>query len=285
MHFCYIDETGCNGRCLTHIQQPIFVMGGIILRDGGWNKTYKEFNLIIENYFEGDTPDNFELHAHELLSPRGDGHFENHDRETRNELALDLLKLVKSRKHHIAYLGIHKNKLRDYDVSAVRDRDYFDLKVPYLIAYDYLISLYDSHIKEKRGRSARALVIIDEKDIFINEIEAITEFRRYKAPLAMKIKWITEFSYPLNSKKNPMIQLTDLILFLTRKFLEIENGYKEDYSSELKNVFREFYKLIDDRLIIKKTLRQEEGRHATQYNNFIDSIVALPTARWRSRNY
>ena len=33
----YTDETGCDGGTLNNPQEPIFVLGGIILRDGGWN--------------------------------------------------------------------------------------------------------------------------------------------------------------------------------------------------------------------------------------------------------
>jgi hypothetical protein len=30
-----------------------------------------------------------------------------------------------------------------------------------------------------------------------------------------------------------MIQLSDLILFITRKYLEIENGYKNEYAKDV----------------------------------------------------
>jgi hypothetical protein len=285
MHFCYIDESGCNGRDLQHTQQPIFVSGGIILRDEGWNKTNKEFYSIINEYFNNAIPENFELHANELLSPTGEKFFLNHDRERRNKLVTDLLKLIKTRKHQIAYIGIDKNKLNNYNTAAIKDKDYIELKVPYLVAYDYLISLYDFYAKKKLGRSARSLVVIDEKEIFIEEIGAITEFRRYKAPLAQRIKWITEFSYPLNSKRNPMIQLSDLILFITRKYLEIENGYKNEYAKDVKEIYRGFYRSVDERLIVKSPIRQSEGKYTDLYNTFIDSITSLPSARWKSKKY
>ena len=48
MHFYYIDETGCNGCDLRQVEQPIFVSGGIILRDEGWNKTHIDYQNIIQ---------------------------------------------------------------------------------------------------------------------------------------------------------------------------------------------------------------------------------------------
>ncbi len=90
MHFFYLDEAGCNLRDLQNDEAPIFVLGGIIVKDKGWNKTHGDFETIINRYFNNAVPDNFELHSHELLSPNGDGHFAGHDRARRNQLAIDL---------------------------------------------------------------------------------------------------------------------------------------------------------------------------------------------------
>jgi len=284
MHFFYIDETGCNGRDLTQIQQPIFVSGGVILRDEGWNKTHVEFEKIISKYFNGHVPDNFEFHTQDLFSPNGTGHFEGHSRDNRNKLINDILDLVATRKHQYYYFAIDKSKLNAYDTSQVRDRSYFDLKTPYLIAYDYLITAYENYTKDKLGKSARALVIIDEKDCFINEIEAITRYRRFNGALNKRIKWIVEFSYAVDSEKNTMIQISDLLLFLTRKYLEIENGYKDTLSADVKNIFRDFYRKVNDRLIYKR-IQTETGRNSEYYNKFIQDICSLPTARWNSKTY
>ncbi len=286
MHFFYIDETGCNGRDLTQAEQPIFVSGGIIVRDEGWNKTHSEFEKVIERYFNNSVPANFELHTQDLFSPHGSGPFENHSRERRNGLIHELLDLIASRKHHFCYTAIDKPKLIAYDITPIRDREYFDLKVPYLIAYDYLITTYERHTKEKLGKSARALVIIDEKDSLIDEIEVITNHRRFNSAKNKRIKWIVEFSYPVNSEKNLMIQFSDLFLFLTRKYLEIEAGYRDNYSSDLKNIFRDFYRKIDPRIIqIGKTINLETGRNSQFYNDFIQNITVFPSRRWKTKEY
>lgn len=284
MHFYYIDETGCNGRDLRQAEQPIFVSGGIILRDEGWNKTHIDYQSIISNYFDGQIPEDFEFHTQDLFSPNGTGHFINHPRDRRNQLINDLLDLIVRRKHHYYYFAIDKRSLDNYNTNQLRDRAYFDLKTPYLVAYDYLITSYEKYTKEKLGRSARALVIIDEKDAFIDEIEAVTHYRRFCGPQNKRVKWIVEFSYPVASEKNTMIQLSDLLLFLTRKYLEIENGYRNEYSAQIKGIFRDFYKKIDDRLIFKKT-QTEKGRYSEYYNTFIETISSKPTTRWRIKVY
>ncbi len=284
MHFFYIDETGCNGRDLSQDQQPIFVAGGMVLRDEGWNKTHTEFEKIISTYFNKNIPENFELHSHQMFSANGSGFFRGHSRNKRNDLINSLLGLIATRKHHLAYVGIDKPKLNRFDISNVRDREYLELKTPYLVAYDYLISAYEKYTKEKLGKSARALVILDEKDTFIDQIEKITQHRRFNPQKSKRIKWIVEFSYPVDSEKNTMIQLSDLLIYLVRKYLEIECGYKESYSTEIKNIYRDFYQKINDRLIYKK-LVQESGRNSQYYNEFMKEITALPSTRWRSKKY
>ena len=89
MHFFYLDESGCSGADLDGAQEPIFVLGGVSVRDKSWVKTSSDFQSIIEKYFSSHPlPEDFELHAHELLSPKGNGPFEGHSRDKRNTLSL-----------------------------------------------------------------------------------------------------------------------------------------------------------------------------------------------------
>lgn len=99
MHFYYLDEAGCTGEDLNNDQQPIFVLGGVSVRDEGWNKTQEDFAKILSDYFGGRVPAGFELHAEELLSPNGHGPFLGHDRERRSLLAKNTLSLLNTRSH------------------------------------------------------------------------------------------------------------------------------------------------------------------------------------------
>lgn len=110
MHFYYLDEAGCTGSDLSNTEQPIFVLGGISVRDEGWNKTQLEYEKIIGDYFNNSPPIDFELHSEELLSPNGDGPFYEHPRTRRNKLAKDVLGLISDRRHSVHYYAIDKNK-------------------------------------------------------------------------------------------------------------------------------------------------------------------------------
>lgn len=279
MHFFYLDEAGCTGEDLSNTQQPVFVAGGLIVRDEGWNKTKEMFVGIVEKYFEGNVPHNFELHSHELLSPNGDGPFAGHTREKRSSLALNVIKLVEERSHQICYYAIDKSKLATQIEKELKSKTYLPRRAPYTIAYDYLISKYEWFTKEKLGRSARGMVIADTKVGYENDISVITNYRRVSAPSVQRVKWLTEFTYAVDSHKNPMIQISDLICFITKKYLEIESGYRDGWPREAKIFYRDVYARLHDRLIKKEAL-EESGRHSEHYNDFIAGVGI-----WPSRNF
>jgi hypothetical protein len=284
MHFFYLDEAGCNLRDLQNDEAPIFVLGGIIVKDKGWNKTHGVFEKIINAYFNNAVPNNFELHSHELLSPNGDGHFAGHDRVRRNKLAKDLLTLLQTRRHQVFLHAIDKNRLHAYNIAPIRNKEHVELKTPYLLCYDNGITTIEWFVKERLGSTARGMVIIDEKDGLKTEIEELTKHRRFHPTKAKRVKWISEFSYPIDSEKNPMVQLSDLVCFTTKKYLGIENGYHDAYPKAAKEFFRDLFLIIDDRLI-KKGIVPEEGRYAAAFNDFMRDITPKPRNGWKTRQY
>jgi len=279
MHFYYLDEAGCTGSDLANQEQPIFVLGGISVRDEGWNKTQESMVSIFDEYFSRSIPQNFELHAEQLLSPNGDGPFSGHARDRRNILAKTILRLLAKRSHDIHLCAIDKAKLNSCSCCVAMP---YDTKTPYHLAYDYLITYINWFVKKELGQSARGMLIIDAKDQFHTYIERITRLRRFDGPAAHRVKWIVEFSYPIDSQKNPMIQLSDLVVFCAKKFLEINNGYRDTYSQDAKKFYAECYSLIHDR-IRRKDLVDRQGRGMDGINDFLRSIQSKPVGQWKRR--
>jgi hypothetical protein len=279
MHFYYLDEAGCTGRDLNNGEQPIFVLGGISVRDEGWNKTKQDLAEIVEAYFSGNLPDDFELHANELLSPNGEGPFQGHERAARSALALRVLGLLESRRHDVHLIGLDKARIADF---AAIDGLGYDCKIPYLVAYDYLVTYINWFVKDKLGQSARGMIILDAKPEFLENIERITSARRFQGAKTSQVKWVVEFSYPVDSRKNPMVQLSDLIVFCSKKFLEIEGGYRPNWSNEAKQFFAKCYGLIDSR-IQRKGIVERDGRAFRQLNECLNTVRATPVGQWRRR--
>lgn len=279
MHFYYLDEAGCTGCDLTNQEQPIFVLGGISVRDEGWNKTQESLATILEGYFDGALPQHFELHTDQLLSPNGDGPFSGHARDRRNNLTKSILGLLADRSHDAHLYAIDKAKLSSCSCCVAMP---YDTRTPYHLAYDYLITYINWFVKNQLGRSARGMLIIDAKEQFHADIERITQVRRFEGPATHRVKWIVEFSYPVDSQKNPMVQLSDLVVFCAKKFLEIDNGYRDSYSQDAKRFYAECYALIHDR-IRRKDLVDREGRGMDGMNDFLRVIQSKPVGQWKRR--
>jgi len=279
MHFFYLDESGDTGDNLEDKNQPIFVLGGISVRDEGWNSTQEALHSIFHEYFDGSIPVGFELHSHELLCRDGKGPFEGHDIENRLELTKRLLNVLVDRRHEVHIVAIEKSKALEHECEIDLP---FNPKTPYLCSFDYLITYINWHVKENLGRSARAMLILDEKKQYDNQIEAIIHHRRFSGAEAHRVKWVVEFSYSVDSKKNPMVQLSDLVVLCARRFYEIENGYRDGWPVEVKKFYAECYSIIHDR-IRRQALVERAGRNIGALNNFIANVRCGPVGRWKQR--
>lgn len=280
MHFFYLDEAGCTGADIAPGQQPIFVLGGISVRDEGWVQTTREFERMISQYFDPNpVPAGLELHASELLSPNGEGVFVGHDRERRNQLALDLLRLIDERSHHLHYVALSKAALND--AADGTEHAKFDCRVPYLLAFDYMTTVVNEYVRARLGQSARGIIIVDEKEQFEADVASITRFRRFEVVQAQRVKHVVEFSYSIDSRKHPMIQMSDLVVFCLKKFLHVDQIDENALPMPAKQFYAQCYDRIHPRLIWN-TLMDQAGRHARRINPVVRAAAVLPRRRWRA---
>lgn len=278
MHFFYMDESGCTGANLKDANQPIFVLGGISIADQKWNNTQTEFSKVIRSYFDGKIPAGFELHSHELLSPKGEGPFAGHAIEKRLQLVRDILGLLDSLGHDAFFFAVEKNVLDSCNCNFDFSYDY---KIPYLCSFDYLVTYINWHTKKNLGHTARGLIVLDEKENLHSDIERIVHSRRFEGVAAHRVKWIVEFSYPVDSRKNPMIQISDLVALCLRRFLEIDKGYRDEWPGIVKTFYAECYKTIDAR-VRRKNIVERTGKNSNNLNDFLAEIQCKPRTRWKN---
>ena len=280
MHFTYLDETGCDGSSLVNPQKPIFVLGGITVKDQGWARTTKKFTKILCDYFEiSKLPPDFELHANELLSPNGEGSFLGHDRDRRNQLAFDILELIIERSHQIQYFALKKSTLERQ--SSGDETSLFNPKIPYLLAFNYLVTYIEAYCKNHLGHTARGMIIIDIKDQFLSQIETISHYRRFLSPQNQRLKWLVEFTYPVDSKHHPMIQISDLVIFCVRKFFEMDCGYCPNWPSEANNFYKQCFEKIYPRTW-RKTALEQIGRKNGAINDLNKLCLLKPSRGWEN---
>lgn len=282
MHFFYIDESGDTGQDLLNAEQPIMVLGGLSVSDEKWNNTQIEFDRIINSYFNEQIPNDFELHCTELLSPNGGGPFAGQPMANRTQLAKDLLNILTTQSHNVHYIAFDKPKVNNITCEA---RLCFNPSRPYELGFDYLITYINWFIRNRLGSTAMGLIILDEKRDQYDNIERILNDRRFLTVKAHRVKRIVEFGYPIDSKKNPMIQLSDLVIYCTRKFLEVENGYRDAWNQAAKDFYAQCYNIIDSRIVKKSlVLRREGNRDIRRLNEYISEVRATHRTQWK-RHY
>ncbi|PRY92457.1 DUF3800 domain-containing protein [Donghicola tyrosinivorans] len=279
MHFFYLDETGCSGENLNDAQK-VFVLGGVSVKDKSWTKVCKNFTAIISNFFDGQIPAGFELHSHELMYCNGP--FQGRSRREVDQLAFDILDLIIN--HSI---GVHSTAIDKTKLGAIplEDRDAAHDIVsgssPYMIAFNYMISYVERYVKKQLGQSARGMFIIDIKDDMHEHIDRLTAFRRYKVAQARRLKWVVEFSYPVDSEKHPMIQLSDFVIYIIRKFLEIDLGY-EDPPAQAKDFYARAYQKVSEQ-VKWQTLLEVPGREEAGLNEVLSQCFVKHSPRWKTK--
>ena len=69
MHLIYFDESGNTGNNLNDVQQPIFVLC-VVVPEVKWLQVERDLHAEIEKIYPSPRPDDFEIHATELMSGR-----------------------------------------------------------------------------------------------------------------------------------------------------------------------------------------------------------------------
>src|SRR5680860_126748 len=278
MHFSYLDETGCTGINLADAEQPVFVLGGISVTDEAWRSTTERFNGALDNFFGGARPAGAELHACDLINRQGI--FAGRGQEECNALAHRYLDIIAERGHAIHFIGIDKARMAARVAGA--PEAFFDLNVPYLLSFNYLVSYIERHTKKNLGQSARAMVIIDPKEEYHTQIDAITHYRRYEGVKARRLKRLVEFTYPVDSVRHPMVQVSGLVIFLVRKFLEMENEYRPGWPDEAQAFFAGCYAKIIDR-VKWRTLIPMEGAEQAGAGAMLEAVQSTHRQGWKHR--
>jgi len=250
MHFLYIDEAGTSGTNLTDSQQPVFVMAGVLVSDEKWRKTELAVASTLSVAFKGIMPPNFELHAHQLLSPKGEGPFEGWERERRNKLASDLLTILTTEKHSVFIQIIHKKKMGE--VLPPPDDYGFNWNNPWELGFHCFLTKFEEFLRSpKTGRTSSGLVIIDHDDQLMGVVRGHSK-KRQQAKGWRELKKVVEIGYSAASHANPMVQLTDLVAFTMKKWAESQIEFSAQWPSEAHEVYQQYRTQIWSRTQFKE---------------------------------
>lgn len=259
MHFLYIDEAGSTGADLGNAQQPVFVMASLTVSDEKWRKTSQAVKESLTAYMDAGLPADFELHAHELLSPNGAGPFAGHERERRNQLARSLLSLVGHRGHYIFHVPIYKQSLA---AQAKPMKDWgFDWHHPWHFAFSLQVTMFEDYLRSSAtGSTSTGLAIVDHEDDYVNFVRSHTAARQQETGWK-QLKKVVEIGYSASSHANPLIQLTDLTAFTLKKYYELDTPSGKKWPQPAKEFFEECRNIVWPRVQYKNLFFKKLNVH------------------------
>ncbi len=217
MVLIYIDESGDTGTNFNDTQQPIFVLGAMLVQQNNWKKLENNFQKVLKEAFKQNIPPEFELHAMDLVNRKN--HFRDFSLEGTLEFRNRLFQLLEKSKLPVFYRKIDKKRYSDYCQKRFGSGIKID---PYIMAFPFVSLRVDSWLEEQ---NELGIFIFDEHRSLI-DIEQSLRALRLPEKGGLHVEHIIEKGFFINSLKSFPLQLIDLILYYIRKYEEAKIGKK-----------------------------------------------------------
>lgn len=217
MYLIYLDESGNSGCNLTDPQQPVFVLGALIIPEEKWLSVETSILRVISDYFKGNIPEKFEIHATDMRN--GTRHFKGVPLSTRMELRNALLQIAVDHDLRFIYRAIAKKRYsswleREYGAGIIIN--------PHIAAYPLVAQTINNYLKNE-GPTTLGILINDENREVVGDIERTTRILRATQG-SLQLDRIIEKGFFIDSSKSHALQLADLCIFHARKLEEIKIG-------------------------------------------------------------
>ncbi len=217
MYLVYIDESGDTGFNLNDSQQPVFLMAALAMEESQWAEFEDKFMEIVKTHFSNEFPDDFELHAIDLVSRKGS--FKDFTVEKTVDFRDDILTLSEqlfSKK--IFYMSIDKKRFEAFCLKQYGEGVRIQ---PYIMALPLICKSIDEFVgKDKK----RGILIFDERKEGVAEAEQAVKNLRLDRKSTLNTSNLIEKGFFIDSKKSYPIQVVDMIAYYLRKYEEFQLG-------------------------------------------------------------
>ncbi len=79
-----------------------------------------------------------------------------------------------------------------------------------------------------------------------------------------------------------MVQLSDLVIFCIRRFLEIEHGYRDTWTQDAKNFYAKCFDKIQARVRRKNIIERNE-RALLRLKEYLNEVKCVPIGQWKRK--
>jgi len=216
MYLVYLDESGQTGLKLDDKNQPVFVLGALIIEESLWLPVEKNISALFEEYFPGK-PTDLEIHTSDIRSGRG--YFRTVPSKQRTAFRDACLKILAENGLKLIYRGISKHHFKLWIEKNLGTGVALN---PHVVAFPLVARVIDDYLTTL-GPTALGILISDENRQVTADIEKSIKLLRGTEG-TLKLNRVIEKGFFIDSKTSRLLQMADLCVFYARKRYEQEHG-------------------------------------------------------------
>ena len=217
MHLIYIDESGNTGLNLSDPQQPVFVLGALVVPESLWQTIELELEQSIKIHSPQVHESEAEIHGGDLR--QGSGVFKGVSVTDRLKLRDAWLGIAVKHSLHLIYRAIVKKRYERWMTGAFGSGVSVN---PHLAAFP-LIAQVANNLLRDLGSDVLGIIISDDNREVVGDIERFQKLLRV-TPGALHLDRIIEKGFFIDSRKSRLLQLADLCILHARKNEERKIG-------------------------------------------------------------
>lgn len=218
MHLVYCDESGNTGNNLDDLQQPILVVGALIVPEACWQSLETDLEAAIATGMPGLAPSGAEIHGMDLR--RGAGPFSGVPVPDRVALRDALMKIARKHGLKFVYRSIEKKRYKIWQKETYG----IDVAInPHIAAFALVASVVNEYLA---NQEALGVFIVDANEEVVPDIEQSIRQLRLSAG-SLRLSQIVEKGFFIESSKSRVLQLCDICSLHARKHEEVKAGAGE----------------------------------------------------------
>lgn len=210
MYLLYFDESGNSGNNLADAQQPIFVLGALVVPESSWQAVEAALEEALNVRLPEPRASGFEVHAGDLR--QGTGHFKGVQLATRLQLRDEWLGIAARYRLRFIYRAINKARYHGWMRSAFGEQIAVN---PHLAAFPLVAQVANNYLRGL-SRDALGIIISDDNREVVSDLERFLKLLRAESG-TLRLDRIIEKGFFIDSKKSLLIQLADLCALHARK--------------------------------------------------------------------
>lgn len=225
MKLFYLDDSGSSGLNLDDKEQPLFVLGGVVIDDGHWKHIDGDIQKLKQKFgIQGRD----EMHALDIAN--GKKAFSGWDFAKKQNFITECLQIISKNNIKTVYFKVIKANYKKYFENNFSKAHQKMVKIPpYIIAYSYILQIAEQYLQEVNDNG---ILIADEQDtqnIIAND--TLKVLRAISEP-EIKINRVVEKSFFINSRDSNLLQLADIFAYYIKRYYEIDLKEMSDKSKD-----------------------------------------------------